>query len=51
MQLVNSSGNLIEEWKNIPTKYWFDVNNYPKGIYYLKVKTNLDSNVIQIQIE
>jgi len=50
MELVNASGKSVESWKNIPTKFWFDASKYSDGLYYLKVKTNVKSEVIPVVI-
>ncbi|MEO8146167.1 MAG: T9SS type A sorting domain-containing protein [Bacteroidia bacterium] len=51
MKLVNSEGILIKEWKNIPTKFWFDTKKYPDGIYFLTVKTNIKSETIPVVVK
>ena len=51
MQLINAEGKLMQEWNKIPTRYWIDVNKYPNGMYYLKIKSNLKSKTIPIMIQ
>ncbi len=51
MQLINSEGKLMQEWKNIPTRYWIDVSKYANGMYFLKIKSNLKSKTIPISIQ
>ncbi len=41
MELVDANGRVINQWNNIPTKFWFETKQYPNGQYILKVKTNL----------
>ncbi len=50
MELVDPIGRVVDIWKNIPTKFWFDTNKYPGGQYYLKVKTNIKSETISLVI-
>lgn len=51
MKFISQDGKILKEWKNEPTKFWFDVRNYPDGLYFLKVKTNLKSETIPIVIK
>lgn len=51
MELIDASGKTIKQWKNIPTRYWIDVSNYPNGIYYLKIKSNIKSQTVPITIQ
>lgn len=51
MQLINSSGKLLQEWNNIPTRFWIDVSKYANGMYYLKIKSNIKSKTIPITIQ
>lgn len=51
MELINAKGTVVESWKNIPTKYWFDSKKYAPGFYMLKIKTNLKSETIPLIIE
>jgi hypothetical protein len=41
MELINMRGQIVREWKNVPTKFWFETKDYPEGEYLLKVKTNI----------
>lgn len=41
MELVDALGKVVDQWNNIPTKFWFETNQYPNGQYVLKVKTNI----------
>ena len=51
MELRDLNGKLVKQWKNCPTKFWFDVSKYPDGIYYLKIKTNIKSETIPLLIK
>lgn len=50
MVLVNSFGQVVDEWKHIPTKFFISTKKYKNGLYYLKVKTNLQSETVPIII-
>ena len=50
MELINSQGRVVEQWNNLPTKFWFDTNKYADGQYMLKVKTNIQSETLPIVI-
>lgn len=43
MQLCDAVGQTLEEWTNIPTKFFIDVRKYQSGMYYLNITTNLQS--------
>jgi hypothetical protein len=51
MELIDSQGRLVEQWKNIPTRYWIETSKYKSGVYYLKIKTNLRSKTIPVTIQ
>jgi hypothetical protein len=40
MQLLDISGRVWQEWKQIPTHYYIDTKNYESGNYILRIKTN-----------
>ncbi len=50
MELVDPLGRVVDKWANIPTKFWFDTNKYNDGMYFLKIKTNLQSETLPIVI-
>jgi hypothetical protein len=50
MYLYNSLGQLVDKWKNIPTKYFFDARKYPNGKYYLSIRTNKKAETIPFVI-
>lgn len=51
MTLVNSVGQIVDEWNNVPTKFFINTKNYTNGIYYLKITTNIKSETIPIVIK
>lgn len=50
MLLVNAVGQVVDEWKNIPTKFFINTRKYSNGSYYLNIKTNLKSETVPIII-
>lgn len=50
MVLMNSAGQIVDDWKNIPTKFFINAQKYSNGLYYLKVKTNIKSETVPIMI-
>lgn len=50
MDLLDPLGRTMQSWSNIPTKFWFDTHDYPGGLYFLKVKTNLHTETIPLVI-
>jgi hypothetical protein len=50
MELINSTGQIIDQWKYIPTKFFIDTSKYNNGLYYLKIQTNLKSETIPVVI-
>lgn len=51
LQLVDAQGKLMQEWKNVPTRFWIDVSKYANGMYYLRVKSNFKSKTFPISIQ
>lgn len=50
MELIDVTGKVVKEWKNVPTKFWIDVSDQPNGSYFLKVQTNLQTNTVPVII-
>ena len=50
MELIDPMGRVVDTWANIPTKFWFDTNRYNDGMYFLKIRTNLQSETLPIVI-
>jgi hypothetical protein len=51
MELLDTQGKVVGEWKNIPTRFWIETNKYPAGMYYLKIKTNVRSKAVPVTIQ
>jgi Secretion system C-terminal sorting domain len=50
MDLINQWGQIVESWKNIPTKFFIQTHNYADGVYFLRVKSNLKTKIIPFLI-
>tara|TARA_R110002096_G_scaffold276109_1_gene469846 strand:+ start:53705 stop:54478 length:774 start_codon:yes stop_codon:yes gene_type:complete len=48
LTIVNSKGELIRHFKNIPSKFDFDLSKEPAGNYFIKVKTNQGTETLKI---
>lgn len=48
--VMNTNGQLMKEYKNVPTKYYVDIGDLPNGLYYFKVKTNLYSGTYPVML-
>jgi len=51
IELVNLEGRVVQEWGMSPTKFFVDIGNHPNGIYFLNVKTNIQSETFKIVLE
>jgi Secretion system C-terminal sorting domain len=51
MQLVNAMGQVVDEWRNVPTKFFVNTQKYSNGKYFLKVRTNIQSEMVPIVIQ
>jgi hypothetical protein len=51
MELISADGKSLQKWNKIPTRFWFDVSKYPVGQYYLKIRSNLQSQTLPVVIQ
>ena len=51
IELVNMEGRVVQQWGVSPTKFYVDIGNHPNGIYFLKVKTNIQTETFKIVLE
>lgn len=51
MELLDASGRRINQWENIPTKYFIDMAGLQNGVYYLRLKTNLSKEVVKVVLQ
>lgn len=50
MQLIDMTGKVVKEWNNVPIKFFIETQEFPAGIYFLKVKTNVKSETLKFNI-
>lgn len=48
MQLVSVDGKVVQQWNNVPTKFFIDIGNHANGLYHLKVKTNIQEQTFPL---
>lgn len=51
LDLLDRNGRLVQAFGRRPIKTFIDIDRHPPGIYYLRVQTNLDSEVIPIILQ
>lgn len=50
MELIDQFGRLVDSWSFVPTKFWFATKPYVNGMYFIRVKTNIQTEVTPIVI-
>ncbi|MFM9985797.1 MAG: T9SS type A sorting domain-containing protein [Flavobacteriales bacterium] len=50
MELINSLGQVVDSWMNIPTKYFIRTQEYENGHYLLRIQTNIKTETIPVII-
>lgn len=48
MSLIDSNGKVLKIWEHIPIKYFIELKEYPKGVYFLDIQTNQQRESIRI---
>lgn len=51
LEVFNSSGMLVEQYHNVPTKFFVNLNGQPSGNYFVKVKTNKNTETFQVIVQ
>lgn len=51
LALMDLNGNVLQEFENIPTKFWLDIRDYPDGVYLLNVRTNIESSTTKVILQ
>jgi len=51
IQLVNSNGEIVKEYGTSPTKFNIDISDQANGIYFLRVNTNLKSEIFKVVLQ
>lgn len=51
MQLIDATGRVVKEWKNVPTRFWIDIGDQPNGAYMLNIQTNKQTNAFPVILQ
>lgn len=51
MQLIDATGRVVKEWKNVPTRFWIDIGDQPNGSYSLRIQTNKQTNTFPVILQ
>lgn len=51
LQVLSLTGEILDEFENVPTKFFLETNSYENGIYFLKIKTNLKTKTVKFTVE
>jgi len=51
MELINLEGKVVEKFGTCPTKFKIDIGNHAAGLYYLKIKTNIQEEVFPVMLK
>ena len=51
MILRDSNGKVVKHFEMAPTKFNFDVRDVPDGIYFLKIKTNVQTETFRLVVQ
>jgi hypothetical protein len=50
MRLFDGAGRVVQEWRNIPTRFFIDTRRFANGIYHLEVATNKRTEKFTVEI-
>jgi hypothetical protein len=42
LEVIDVSGKAVQQYRNVPTRFFVDLKNHPPGNYIVRVKTNLE---------
>lgn len=45
LQVIGLDGNVLKEYRSVPVKYFIDIADLPNSMYYIRVETNLKTEV------
>ena len=51
IELFNAEGRLVQEYGISPTKFYLDINDQPNGVYFLKIQTNLKTEIHKVVLQ
>ena len=51
IELRDKEGRIVKKWGRAPTKFFIDIGDQAEGLYYLRVTTNLKTEVHQVLLQ
>ncbi|MCD4730592.1 MAG: T9SS type A sorting domain-containing protein [Bacteroidales bacterium] len=51
MELIDMEGKVVQEFGISPTKFFIDIGHHQDGIYFLKIKTNLQIETFKVVLQ
>lgn len=48
LELIDIQGRVLKNYGRIPLKFYIDMDNYPDGIYFIKVESNLKTETFKV---
>lgn len=48
LELYSITGNLVRSFDFVPTRFYIDISDQPNGVYFLRVKTNLQTETHRV---
>ncbi len=51
IEVWNMQGRAVRQYGKSPTKFWIDIGDLPKGVYFIKVKTNLREETFKVLLQ
>ncbi len=50
MVLTNATGQVVGQWRDLPTHFFIPTRDYPEGLYHLRIKTNIREEILPVVI-
>jgi len=51
LEVRDSHGRVVQQFRNCPTKFSIDLSGYPTGVYFVKAKTNVKTETFQVTVQ
>jgi hypothetical protein len=51
LELYSITGDLVEAYDIVPTRFYIDISNHPNGVYFLRVKTNIQTETFRVILQ
>lgn len=48
LRVISINGEVVEKMGPVPTKFYLDISKHPEGLYYLLIKTNIQTGVFPV---